>query len=73
MSTKTSHFKTTGMHCPSCAMLIEMTLKKENGVESAEADYIKGMTDVTYDPDLIAAHAITAKIKDLGYTAEETS
>jgi copper chaperone CopZ len=60
---------TTGMHCPSCAMLIEMTLKKEAGVEDVKADYPAGRTDVTYDPAITNEAAIVAKIEDLGYKA----
>ena len=60
---------TTGMHCPSCAMLIEMTLKKEAGVEEVRADYPAGRTDVTYDPAITSEAAIIAKIEDLGYKA----
>lgn len=73
MSAKTVNFATTGMHCPSCAMLIEMTLKKEPGVESAQADYGKATTEITYDPDIISVDDIKAKVLDLGYTVEETS
>lgn len=60
---------TTGMHCPSCAMLIDMTLKKEAGVEDVRSDYPAGTTDVTFDPDIIDEAAIVAKIEDLGYKA----
>lgn len=61
---------TTGMHCPSCAMLIEMKLKKEAGVEEVKADYPAGRTEVTYDPDIIDEAAIIAKIAEAGYEAK---
>lgn len=73
MSAITTHFNTTGMHCPSCSMLIEMTLNKEPGVESAKADYVKGTADVVYDPDIISVDDIKAKIEELDYTAEVAS
>lgn len=60
---------TTGMHCPSCALLIEMTLKKEAGVQDVKADYPAGRTDVTFDPKVTSEAAIVAKIEDLGYKA----
>ncbi len=63
---------TTGMHCPSCAMLIEMTLKKEAGVTDVKADYPAGLTDVSYDPDVISEADIIAKIADLGYKASSS-
>ena len=73
MSTKTTYLTVTGMHCPSCAMLIEMMLKKEPGIEATKADYVKGTTEVTYDPDTISIDGITAKIAELDYSAVEAS
>ncbi len=67
--TKKVALATTGMHCPSCALLIEMTLKKEAGVDDVKSDYVSGQTDVEYDPGKIDETAIIAKIEDLGYGA----
>jgi copper chaperone CopZ len=61
---------TSGMHCPSCAMLIEMALKKEDGVFEARADYPGSRTTVSFDPDVTDEGKIIAKIESLGYTAE---
>ena len=61
--------ETTGMHCPSCAKMIEMTLRKEAGVGDVKADYPAGRTDVVYDPDVISEADIIAKIEGLGYKA----
>jgi len=62
--------QTSGTHCGSCTMLIEMTVDELEGVESVSADHASGMARVTFDPDLIAPEAITAAIEDAGYGAE---
>lgn len=61
---------TTGMHCGSCAMLIQMTVEDLPGVSSAKTEYATGLTDVTYDSDLLDTGAIIAAIGGAGYGAE---
>jgi copper chaperone len=65
--------KTTGMHCGSCAMLIQMTVEDLPGVSAAKTEYATGLTDVTYDSDLLDAGAIIAAIEGAGYGAEALS
>jgi copper chaperone len=65
--------KTTGMHCGSCAMLIQMSVEDLPGVSSAKTEYATGMTDVTYDSDVLDADAIIAAIVGAGYGAETAS
>jgi copper chaperone CopZ len=62
--------QTSGTHCGSCTMLIEMTVDELEGVESVSADHSTGLARVTFDPDLIAPNAITAAIEEAGYGAE---
>jgi copper chaperone len=66
----TARFATTGMHCGSCAMLIQMTLEDLDGVASAKADTATGVTEVVYDPDITAPAAIVGEIVKAGYGAE---
>ena len=67
---KTVTFKTSGMHCPSCSMLIEMTLTELPGVVEAKADQARGTTVVTYDPSVLDTTAIAEAIRSTGYGAE---
>ena len=67
---ETVRIKTTGMHCNSCAMLIQMTLDDVDGVESAVADVASGVTEVVYDPDRVAPAQLAAAIEGAGYGAE---
>lgn len=70
MSQVTSQLKTTGMHCGSCAMLIDMTVGDLEGVESVSTDYANGATTVTYDPDTLTLDDIIGAIRSVGYDAE---
>jgi copper chaperone CopZ len=66
----TTTFKTSGMHCPSCSMLIEMNVSDLPGIESVKASHADGLTTVTYDPNTIDAEKIAAEIRTAGYDAE---
>ena len=64
------------MHCASCAGIIEKTLKKTDGVISAEANYGTESVKVSFDHMKINPEALSKKIAPLGYslilpTAEE--
>lgn len=62
--------KTSGMHCSSCSMLIEMTVDDLPGIGSVKADYGKGITSVEFEPSRVTAAGIITAIKDAGYGAE---
>jgi Cu+-exporting ATPase len=71
-------YKIRGMHCASCAGIIEKEFKKTEGVESAEANYGTESVKVTYDETKTHPEALSKKIEHLGYslilpTAEEMS
>jgi copper chaperone CopZ len=70
-SKESAVIKTTGMSCGSCEKLIEMTLRKEPGIEDVKADKDAQTTNVTFDPALISVDDIAAKINGLGYSAEK--
>ncbi len=62
--------KTTGMHCMSCSMLIQMNVGDVEGVESVVADLGSGMTDVDFDDEKVDVQAIIDEIVRAGYGAE---
>ena len=70
MSERT-RLRTTGMHCPSCATLIEMNVGGLDGVEHVSVDLDQGSTEVSYDPDTTDLRAIIAEITRSGYGVEE--
>jgi copper chaperone CopZ len=61
---------TTGTHCPSCSMLIEMSVDELDGVSAVRASHADGTAEVTYDPDVIDAETIAQTIRQAGYGAE---
>jgi len=73
---KPQTFKIKGMHCASCAGIIEKTFKKLSGVNSAEVNYGTETAKVSFDAEKITPHHMSEKIEPLGYslvipTAEE--
>lgn len=69
-ATTTVKLKTSGMHCPSCSMLIEMNVGDLEGVESVKSNYQTGETDVTFDADKVTTEKMIGEIKQAGYDAE---
>ena len=73
MSRVTTQLKTTGMHCGSCAMLIDMTVGDLDGVDSVKTDYATGTTTVSYESDAVSAQGIIDSIRSVGYDAGPAS
>ncbi|MBW6467856.1 MAG: cation transporter [Coriobacteriia bacterium] len=70
---KTVHLTTTGMHCGSCAMLIDMTLGDLEGVSEVKTDYASGATMVTFDPERISVDDLVQSVRSAGYEAAVTA
>lgn len=70
MANVTKRFTTTGMHCPSCSMLIQMDVSDLTGVSSVSADHRNGMTEVTFDEAVVSSDEIIEAIAKAGYGAE---
>jgi copper chaperone CopZ len=66
----TIQIKTTGMHCSSCSMLIEMNVADLPGIDSVKASSADSLTTVTYDPNAVDAKTIVEEIRTAGYDAE---
>ncbi len=67
--------KVTGMHCASCAITIEDSLKKVEGVSKAAVNFATEKAYVEYNaPALTTRETIKKAIRDAGYTpVEETT
>ena len=61
-------FKIKGMHCASCASIIEKTLKKTEGVQSIEANYATETAKIDFDDTKTNPHLLSEKIEPLGYS-----
>lgn len=61
--------KIKGMHCTSCAMVIDMDLEDLEGVKFSKTSYVKGETEVEFDPEKLSLEKITESIKKSGYNS----
>ncbi len=61
-------YKIKGMHCASCASVIEKTFKKIDGVEEAVANYGTESVKVTFDTSKVTSENLSKKIEPLGYS-----
>lgn len=61
-------FKIKGMHCASCAGIIERTFKKTEGVISAEVNYGTEAVKISFDESKTNPEALSKKIELLGYS-----
>ncbi len=57
-----------GMHCASCAAVIEKTLEKAGGVREADVNYGTEKVAVTFDPAQTDPQELSARIEPLGYS-----
>ena len=60
-------YKIKGMHCASCAGIIEKTFKKTDGVISAEVNYGTETAKVAFDESKVNPQYLSDKIEKLGY------
>lgn len=61
-------YKIKGMHCASCAGIIEKTFKKVPGVESVEVNYGTEAAKVVFDETKTNSHKLSQTIEPLGYS-----
>ena len=64
----TKTYKVKGMHCASCAGIIEKTFKKTEGVKSAEVNYGTETAKIAFDEVRIDPEGLSKKIEPLGYS-----
>ena len=61
-------FRVKGMHCASCAGIIEKTFKKTEGVQSAEVNYGTETAKISFDESKTNPRHLSQKIEKLGYS-----
>jgi len=67
MKKEKAAIKVTGMHCASCALNIEKSLKKTKGVVSASVNYGSEKAYVDYDPSQTTLEKIHEAIESRGF------
>ncbi len=71
MATKAELLKVQGMHCAACAILIDKTLEKTQGIVKASANYGSERLSLEYDPSVINIQQIGTILNKIGYSLVE--
>ncbi|MGH3328527.1 MAG: heavy-metal-associated domain-containing protein [Streptomycetales bacterium] len=69
MSTTTHTFRIEGMHCASCAMLIDDALEELPGVRRTQTTTKHRLSTVELDVSTNSPQDVITAIEDLGYRA----
>ncbi len=67
---KQLNFAIIGMHCSSCAAIIEKEVKKNKGVKSAVVNFAAEKLSVSFDENINSVEDIKSSVKKAGYSAE---
>lgn len=62
-------FSLSGMHCSSCAGIIERSLKKVAGIKSANVNFAAEKATVIFDQNVASVDDLIGAIKKAGYSA----
>lgn len=62
-------FSIKGMHCASCVMILERSLKKVEGVSGATVNLATERATVTYDPGIVTDEKLSSAVSNVGYQA----
>ncbi|MFA5987839.1 MAG: heavy metal translocating P-type ATPase [Candidatus Paceibacterota bacterium] len=62
-------FSVKGMHCASCVMVIEQSLKEVDGVSQAVVNLATEKATVTYDPLKVTEDKLSSAVSNVGYKA----
>ena len=72
MATKQVNLPVTGMTCANCALTIERSLGKTQGVKEAKVNLASEKAVVSYDPNLVRGDGLVGSIRDAGYDVATT-
>lgn len=70
MATSTHVFRIEGMHCGSCALLIDDALEDLPGVRATQTTMKQGCSTVQLDLSQSSPEDVIQTIEELGYRAE---
>ena len=71
MSEITANLATSGLHCASCSMLVDLTVGELAGVADVRTDHASGDTVVRFDDAAVTVEQIIDAIRSVGYDAEQ--
>ena len=62
-------FSIKGMHCASCVLILERTLKKVDGVSEANVNLATNKATVRFDPAKVTDEHLSSAVSNVGYQA----
>jgi copper chaperone CopZ len=69
--TKTVVWSVRGFTCVTCAVGLEVMLRRQKGVKSAQASYPDATVTIQFHPELVSEASLRSFITGIGFTAEE--
>lgn len=63
-------YKVKGMHCASCANIVERAVKKLDGVESISVNNVNERARISFDENLNSVESFNKVLEPLGYSLE---
>lgn len=73
MTDKKANIEIEGMHCASCVVSVEKSLKKLDGVKSANVNLATESAAIEFDPDKVNYDAFKKAVEDVGYEVRENN
>jgi Cu+-exporting ATPase len=70
MSAVNVNFPVSGMTCAACQGRVQRVLERTPGVADATVNLVTERATVTYDPTVVSADALVARVRSTGYGAE---
>ena len=67
---KTENMRLEGLHCADCAVTIEKTVAKMNGVQTVNANFSAGKLKISYDPVKVTYPDLVACVENIGYRVQ---
>lgn len=69
--TKAVTWHVHGFTCVTCAVGLEVMLRQQKGVKSAEASYPNATVTIQFHPETVSEASLRSFITDIGFTADE--
>jgi len=69
--TKAVTWRVHGFTCVTCAVGLEVMLRQQKGVKSAQASYPNATVTIQFHPETVSEASLRAFITDIGFTADE--
>lgn len=68
---QTITYQITGFSCVTCAVGLDVMLRRNKGVLRSQSNYPAAITTVEFEPAIITNDAIKSLIAEMGFTAHE--